>query len=141
MRLSAGEINSHPWLTVVKLNKNQESSLNGNVIDMMRSYNAERRLRKAVHTVVAFRRFILGGICYHVSHAVSPTAGRDESAKVVQITQAVKRIIKKDDVVIKTIGAAGAKSATAKLKVVGKTNSKEVIAPKIISTGRAGRAK
>ncbi|OAJ39292.1 hypothetical protein BDEG_23153 [Batrachochytrium dendrobatidis JEL423] len=53
-RISAAEILRHPWT----LNQSMESSqLNANVLDMMRSYNAEQRLRRGIITVVAALRF------------------------------------------------------------------------------------
>ncbi|KAI8902650.1 kinase-like domain-containing protein [Globomyces pollinis-pini] len=53
MRISAGEIKTHPWLT----NSTNSSMLSGNVLDLMKSYNAERRFKKAIHVVIASIRW------------------------------------------------------------------------------------
>lgn len=41
------------------------------MIDLMRSYNAERRLRKGFIAVVAAKRFIKGGIKYRETQSAS----------------------------------------------------------------------
>lgn len=54
MRISAGEIQNHPWVTMVFfLLIQNDDSINNNVLDLMKSYNAERRLRKAMLTIHA----------------------------------------------------------------------------------------
>ncbi|KAI8926901.1 kinase-like domain-containing protein [Entophlyctis helioformis] len=54
-RISAAEILRHPWT----LGQSMESSqLNANVLDLMKSYNAERRLRRGIIAVIAFLRFM-----------------------------------------------------------------------------------
>ncbi|KAH6584050.1 hypothetical protein BASA50_003028 [Batrachochytrium salamandrivorans] len=54
-RISAAEILQHPWT----LNQAMETSqLNANVLDMMRSYNAERRFRRGIIAVIAAHRFM-----------------------------------------------------------------------------------
>ena len=51
-RISAGEILVHPWIT-----DQAGNSANNNVLDLMKSYNAERRMRKALLVVRAVIRF------------------------------------------------------------------------------------
>ncbi len=49
-RISANEILRHPWITGKDLN-GSDFALNQNVLDLMKSYNAERRLRKVMWVV------------------------------------------------------------------------------------------
>ena len=50
-RLTSREILRHPWIVGERTDKNSTDKLLPNVIDMMRSYNAERRLRKLMYAV------------------------------------------------------------------------------------------
>ena len=52
-RLTAREVLLHSWLT----GDTKDSGISANVLDLMRSYNAERRLRKIIITVQAAIRF------------------------------------------------------------------------------------
>ncbi|KAJ3276777.1 Fibrocystin-L [Terramyces sp. JEL0728] len=56
MRISAGEIANHPWL-LNESGSNTNSRANANVLDLMRSYNAERRLKKGMLAILAFVRW------------------------------------------------------------------------------------
>ena len=53
-RITAREVLLHPWLTGTTA---ADSPLSANVLDLMRSYNAERRIRKIFLTVQAAIRF------------------------------------------------------------------------------------
>ena len=53
-RLTAREIQGHPWIS----GDAKVSSIKPNVLDLMRSYNAERRLKKILITVLASIRFM-----------------------------------------------------------------------------------
>ncbi|KAI9187717.1 hypothetical protein H9P43_002108 [Blastocladiella emersonii ATCC 22665] len=68
-RISAKEILIHPWITGEKLEAQT-------VLEMMRSYRAEQRWKKAYHVVVAARRFMMAlrGPNYTSSSSGSPTA-------------------------------------------------------------------
>ncbi|KAJ3325116.1 Fibrocystin-L [Boothiomyces sp. JEL0866] len=56
MRISAGEIANHPWL-LNESGSNTNAKANANVLDLMRSYNAERRLKKGMLAILAFVRW------------------------------------------------------------------------------------
>ncbi|KAL2912354.1 hypothetical protein HK105_208128 [Polyrhizophydium stewartii] len=54
-RISAAEILRHPWT----LDQAMETcQLNANVLDLMKSYNAERRFRRGIICVMAYLRFM-----------------------------------------------------------------------------------
>jgi serine/threonine kinase 33 len=53
-RMTAREIEGHPWIT----GDTKVIAVKPNVLDLMRSYNAERRLKKILITVLAAVRFM-----------------------------------------------------------------------------------
>ncbi|KAJ3360590.1 Serine/threonine-protein kinase 33 [Kappamyces sp. JEL0680] len=80
-RISAGEILSHPWITQTESTQTVSSN---NVLDLMKSYNAERRLRKAimlVHAAVRFRKGI---------KPLPPTAEEKDTASEMELCPLVK---------------------------------------------------